>query len=429
MDLAILILMGSFFVLIIMRMPIAFALAMSSIFTALYIGIPVASVAQRMVNGVNKVALLAVPFFIFAGQLMSAGGISKRLVAFSNVMVGRFRGGLAHVNILSSMFFGGISGSSVADTSSIGSILIPVMKQDGYDADFATSVTISSSTQGILIPPSHNMIIYALAAGTNISVGMMFLGGLIPGVVLGLAMMGLTTVIAFKRNYPKGEAISLKNSLIIIKEASLGMLTPIIIVGGVITGVFTATESAAIACVWSFIISFFIYREIPMKEFHPILKRTFKTLIIVLPVIAAANAFGFMLAYLRVPRLASEFLLGLTSNKIVLLLLINFILLVLGMIMDMAPLIMICTPILLPVALGVGMHPVHFGIVMMLNLAIGLITPPVGVTLFVGSSIGKVSIEKVAKANMPFYLLMVAVLMLITYVPQIVMFLPNLLMQ
>lgn len=425
---AVLILLGSFFGLLIVRMPIAFALALSSVFTARYLGIPEAAVFQRMVNGVNKVSLLAVPFFIFSGQLMGAGGISKRLVSLSNIMVGRFRGGLAQVNILTSMFFGGISGSSVADTSSIGAILIPIMKEDGYDDDFATAVTISSSTQGILIPPSHNMIIYALAAGVNISVGMMFLGGLVPGVVLGGAMMIMTWFISVKRKYPKCEATSWKQSLLIIKDAILGLMTPVIIVGGVITGVFTATESAAIACFWAFAVSFFVYKEIPIKEFSPILKRTFKTLIIVLPVIAAANAFGFMLAYLRLPKIASEFLLGLTSNKYIILLLMNLILLVLGMIMDMAPLIMICTPILLPVAMGVGLHPVHFGIVMMLNLAIGLITPPVGVTLFVGSSIGKCSIEKVSKANMPFYILMFAVLMLITYIPCIVMWLPNLIM-
>ena len=369
---AILILLGSFFLMLLIRMPIAFSLALSSVFTALFLDIPVAAVLQRMVNGVNKVSLLAVPFFIFAGQLMGAGGISKRLVDLSNILVGRFRGGLAQVNILTSMFFGGISGSSVADTSSIGAIMIPMMKKDGYDGDFATAVTISSSTQGILIPPSHNMIIYALAAGVNISVGMMFLGGLIPGVVLGVSMMIMTWIMSIKRKYPKGGKIGLKDSLRITKDAILGLLTPVIIVGGVITGIFTATESAAIACFWSFIVTFFIYREIPIREFSPILKRTFKTLIIVLPVIAAANAFGFMLAYLRLPKIASEFLLGLTTNKYLILLIMNLILLVLGMIMDMAPLIMICTPILLPVAMSVGLHPVHFGIVMMLNLAIGL---------------------------------------------------------
>jgi tripartite ATP-independent transporter DctM subunit len=426
---AIAILLGSFFVLILLRMPISFALIMASVLTCLYMGLPVAAVAQRMVNGVNKVALLAVPFFIFAGQIMGAGGISQRLVDFSRVLVGRFRGGLAMVNVLTSMFFGGISGSSVADTSSIGSIMIPIMKRDGYDADYSTSVTIASSTQGILIPPSHNMIIYALAAGVNVSVGMMFLGGLVPGLILGLAVMLLSYVIAVRRNYPKGEAVGFKDSLVIIKDAFLGLLTPLIIVGGVITGVFTATESAAIACVWAYIVTFFIYREIPFREMTEILKKTFKTLIIVLPLIAAANAYGWLLAYLRMPKVASEFLLGLTDNKFVILFIMNCILLVLGCIMDMAPLILIGTPILLPVAMRVGMHPVHFGIMMMLNLAIGLITPPVGVTLFVGSTVGKVPIEKLFRATIPFYLAMVAVLIAITYIPGIVMLAPTWIMK
>jgi len=418
------ILLGSFFLMVIIRTPIALALALSSLFTAMYLGIPLASVAQRMVNGVNKVALLAVPFFIFAGQLMASGGISKRLVDLSRVFVGRLRGGLAMVNVLASMFFGGISGSSVADTSSIGAILIPVMKRDGYEDDYATAVTISSSIQGILIPPSHNMIIYALAAGTNISVAMMFLGGLIPGVALGVSMMVLCYVFAVRRNHPKGKPLSFKQSLRILRGGITGLITPLIIVGGVITGVFTATESAAIACVWAFVISFFVYREIPLAEFFNILKRTFKTLIIVLPVIATANAFGFLLAFLRIPRMASAFLLGVSSNKYVVLLIINLILLALGCIMDMAPLILICAPIMLPVAMGLGIHPVHFGIIMIMNLAIGLLTPPVGVSLFVGSSVGEVPIERLARANLPFYLLTIGVLLLITYIPGLVMWLP-----
>ncbi len=422
------ILLGGFLLLIVIKIPIAIALTMSSVFTAMYLGIPLPAVAQRMVNGVNKVALLAVPFFIFAGQLMAAGGISKRLVDFSRVFVGRLRGGLAMVNVLASMFFGGMSGSSVADTSSIGAMLIPVMKQDGYRADYATSVTISSSIQGIIIPPSHNMIIYALAAGTNISVGMMFLGGVIPGVLLGTMMMIFCYIYAIRRNHPKGEPMGLVQSLRIIRDSITGLLTPVIIVGGVITGIFTATESAAIACVWAFLISFFVYREIPLKDFILILKRTFKTLVIVLPVIAAASAFAFLIAYLRVPRMVTAALLGISSNRYVVMLILNLILLGLGCIMDMAPLILICAPIMLPVAVGIGIHPVHFGIIMIMNLAIGLLTPPVGVTLFVGSTVGEVPIERLARANMPFYLLTIVVLLLITYIPPLVMWLPTLVM-
>lgn len=418
------ILLGGFLLLVLLRTPIAVALALSSVFAAMYMGLPLAAVAQRMVNGVNKVALLAVPFFIFAGQLMASGGISRRLVDFARVFVGRLRGGLAMVNVLASMFFGGMSGSSVADTSSIGAMLIPVMKHDGYRADYATSVTISSSIQGIIIPPSHNVIIYALAAGTNISVGMMFLGGVVPGVTLGVVMMVFCYIYAIKRNHPKGEKLGFKQSLLIVRGAITGLLTPIIIVGGVITGIFTATESAAIACVWAFLVSFAFYREIPLSEFKSILKRTFKTLIVVLPVIAAANAFGFLVAFLRIPRMVTDILLGVSENKYVVLFIINLILLGLGCIMDMAPLILICAPIMLPVAMGLGLHPVHFGIVMIMNLAIGLLTPPVGVTLFVGSSVGDVPMEKLARANMPFYLLTICVLLLITYIPGLVMWLP-----
>ena len=425
----IIILLGGFLLLIILRIPIAISLTLASVFAAIYLGIPLPAVAQRMVNGVNKVALLAVPFFIFAGQLMAAGGISKRLVDFSRVFVGRLRGGLAMVNVMASMFFGGMSGSSVADTSSVGAMLIPVMKQDGYKAEYATSVTISSSIQGIIIPPSHNMIIYALAAGTNISVGMMFLGGLIPGVLLGGSMMVFCYIYAIRHNHPKGEKLGVKRSLRIVRDSITGLLTPVIIVGGVITGVFTATESAAIACVWAFLISFLVYREIPLKDFIVILKRTFKTLIIVLPVIAAANAFGFLIAYLRVPGTVSNALLGISSNKYVVMMIINLLLLGLGCIMDMAPLILICAPIMLPVAMGLGIHPVHFGIIMIMNLSIGLLTPPVGVTLFVGSTVGEVPLEKLARANMPFYLLIIVVLLLITYIPPLVMWLPQTLMQ
>lgn len=423
------ILLGGFLLLIVLGVPIAISLTMASVSAALYLGIPLPAVAQRMVNGVNKVALLAVPFFLFAGQLMAAGGISQRLVDFSRVFVGRMRGGLAMVNVLASMFFGGMSGSSVADTSSIGAMLIPVMKQDGYKAEYATSVTISSSIQGIIIPPSHNMIIYALAAGTNISVGMMFLGGLIPGILLGVMMMLFCYIYALKQGHPRGERLGARKSFFIIRESLSGLLTPVIIVGGVITGIFTATESAAIACVWAFLISFFIYREIPLKEMIVILKRTLKTLIVVLPVIAAASAFGFLIAYLRVPRMVTASLLGISSNKYVVLMILNLILLGLGCIMDMAPLILICAPIMLPVAVGIGIHPVHFGIIMIMNLAIGLLTPPVGVTLFVGSTVGNVPIEKLAKANMPFYLLTIGVLLLVTYFPPLVMWLPMLVMQ
>lgn len=422
------ILLVTFFVLLILRVPITFTLAIASIVTASYLNIPLMAIVQRMVQGVKSFSLLAIPFFILAGEIMSQGGISRRLIDFSNVIIGRVRGGLAQVNVLASMFFGGISGSAVADVSSIGTIMIPVMKQKGYDADYSTAVTVTSACQGIIIPPSHNMIIYSLAAG-GVSVGRLFLGGFIPGVLLGISLMVISYIIAIKRDYPKERKYSLSEALKTTRDAVLGLLTAVIIIGGVISGVFTATESAAIAVVYAFIVTFFVYREIPLKALSGILVNALKTLAMVMSLIAAASAFGYLLAFLQIPAKATQLLLGITTNRVALLLLINALLLILGMIMDMAPLILITTPILYPVVVGaLGMDPVHFGIVMMLNLGIGLATPPVGSAMFVGCAVGKVTIEKATRAMLPFYATMVIVLMIVTFVPEIVMFIPNLIM-
>lgn len=425
--LAIIILVGTLFVLLFLKIPVAFALGLSSMATALYLGIPPMVVAQQMVKGVNSFSLLAIPFFIVAGEIMGEGGISRRLIDFSNVIIGRIRGGLAMVNILASMFFGGISGSSVADTSSIGSILIPMMEKQGYDKDYAVNVTVASSTQGVIIPPSHNVIIYSLAAG-GLSVGRLFLGGILPGIILGLALMVLSYIIAVKRNYPKGERVSLKNALKITAESILGLLTAVIIIVGVTLGYFTATESAAIAAIYAFIITFFVYREIPLSKMGDILNKSLRTLAMVLAIIATSSAFGYMMAYLRIPALVAETLISISDNRYVILFIVNLLLLALGMIMDMAPLILITTPILLPVVTSVGMDPIQFGIVLMLNLGIGLITPPVGSTLFVGCSIAKCRIEDVIKSLLPFYAVMFVVLILLTFVPQFTLFIPNLIM-
>jgi tripartite ATP-independent transporter DctM subunit len=425
---ATLILLGLFVFLMVLRVPITFVLAITSVATAIYLGIPLMAIIQRMVQGVNSFSLLAIPFFILAGEIMSQGGISQRLIQFSNVLVGRTRGGLAQVNVLASMFFGGISGSAVADVSSIGTMLIPMMKKKGYDADFSVGITVTSACQGVIIPPSHNMIIYALAAG-GVSVGRLFLGGMVPGIMLGLALMVISFFISKKRGYPKEEKTSLRESLNIAKDAILGLITAVIIIGGVISGIFTATESAAVACVYSFIITFFVHKEIPLRRFTGILYNSLKTLAMVMSLIAAASAFGWLLAYLRIPALATEALLSLTSNRIILLLLINVLLLALGTIMDMAPLILITTPILYPVVVGgLGMDPVQFGVLLILNLGIGLTTPPVGSALFVGCAIGKVSIEKATKAMMPLYLTMIVVLLMVTFIPEISMLVPNLIM-
>ncbi|MGD1820494.1 MAG: TRAP transporter large permease [Pleomorphochaeta sp.] len=427
LSLASTILIGSFILLLILRMPITFSLFLSSVITALYLHIPLLTIVQRLVSGVNSFSLLAIPFFILAGEMMSRGGISRRLIDFSNAIIGRYRGGLAQVNILASMFFGGISGSAVADVSSIGTMMIPMMNAKGYDEDFSVAVTVTSACQGVIIPPSHNMIIFALAAGGGVSVGKLFLGGLVPGVILGVGLMIVTYIIARKRNYPKERKYTLKETLKVSADAILGMLTMIIIIGGVVTGIFTATESAAVAVVYSFIITFFVYKEIKLTELKEILLASLKTLAMVMSLIAAASSFGYLLAFLRIPQAITNALIGISSNKIVLLLLINIMLLLLGTIMDMAPLIIICTPILYPVVVGaLGMDPVQFGVVMILNLAIGLCTPPVGSALFVGCAIGKISIEKATKSMLPFYSIMIVVLLCITFIPQLTLLIPSL---
>lgn len=421
----ILILFGSFFLMLICRVPIALTLIISSLFTGIYMGIDPAALVQRMVGGLDSFALLAIPFFILAGEIMNEGGISRRLINLANVIIGRIRGGLAMVNVLASTFFGGISGSALADTSSLGSVLIPMMKKQKYDTDYSVAVTISSSTQGVMIPPSHNMIIYSTAAG-GVSVGALFVGGLGPGLILGLAIMILTYMLAVKRNYPKGEPIKREEIPKIVRDGLLGLFTVVIIMGGILSGFFTATESAAIGALYAFIITFFVYREIPISRMGLILERTFRTLAMVLFLIGASSAFGWLLALLKVPALVSDALLTFSPNDAITILVILIILLLLGMVMDMAPLILIATPILLPVATSVGMDPVHFGVVLILALGIGLVTPPVGSVLFVGSAIGRISIEKSAKAMLPFYSVMIIVLLLVAYIPEIALFLPNL---
>ena len=422
------ILIAGFFILMLIRVPIAFALGIATFLCMAFLGLDPMGLALKMADGIDSPTLLAIPFFILAGQLMADGGIAIKLINLANLFVGFIRGGLAMVNVLASMFFGGISGSSVADTASVGSILIPMMKKKGYDTDFAVGVTIMGSTQGIVIPPSHNIIIYALAAGGSVSIGKLFMGGVIPGVMIGLSLMIASYILAVKRGYPSEERVPLRHAARVFFDAFWGLLTAVIIVGSVIFGYATATESAAIAVVYAFAITFFLYRQVGLKQFPAMLTASIKTIAMVMLLIATASAFGFMLSYLGVPDRVAAALKGVTQNRIALLLLINVMLLLLGCIMDMAPLILIVTPVLLPVVTSpaIGMDPVHFGIIMMINLGMGLCTPPVGSTLFVGCAIGKISIEKMAKSLWPFYLAMLAVLLLVTYVPQITMWLPNL---
>ncbi len=421
---ATIILVGTFGIMIALRFPIAYSLGISSIFTVIYLGIPVQMVVQNIVRGINAFSLMAVPFFILAGELMSSGGIADRLIKLANAMFGWMRGGLAIVNIVASLFFGGISGSSAADTASLGPVLIPMMEKQGYDRGFSTAITCSTSVQGMLVPPSHNMVIYAMVAG-SVSIGALFMAGLVPGVLLAAVIMIYAVVIARKRKYPKGEPFSLKQLLVSFGEAIFGLITVLIVVVGVVSGYFTATEAAGLAVVWAFIVTFFIYKEIPLRDFWEILGKALRTTCMVMLIIGTSFAFGWLLGYLRVPEMVASGILSFSQNKVFVLLIVNLILLLFGMFMDMAAIITITTPILLPIAMAVGMDPVHYGIMMILNLGIGVLSPPVGTTLFIGSAVAQIKIEKLARSLVPFYIVMLIALLSITFISEIVMYLPS----
>lgn len=425
--LAIIVLLGSFALMIFMRFPIAYAVGLSSVFCLLAMGNSLNAICRLMVKGISSFPLMAVPFFITMGVLMGKGGISDKLIALANACVGWMRGGLAMVNIVASYFFGGISGSASADTASIGSIMIPMMVDQGYDADFSTAVTITSSCEGLLVPPSHNMVIYATTAG-GISVGSLFLAGYLPGALLALSLMVGSYIISVKRNYPKGEPFHIVNFFKQLWISIWALLAIIIVVVGVVGGAFTATESAAIAVIYSLIVSVFVYKGVDWKGVWKALDECVNTLAIVMILIATSAVFGDCLTKLHVPDLAAQAIVGLTDNKIILILLLNVILLVLGMIMDMAPIILIATPILLPVATQYcGLDPIQFGIMVVLNCGIGLLTPPVGAVLFIGSAVAKRPMEKVVKATLPFYLCMIITLLLVSYWQDVSLIIPKLL--
>ena len=423
---AVFLLIGLFAVMIICHLPVTFAMVIATATTMLYLNIPMMTMVQQMAKSVNSFSLLAIPFFILMGEIMGAGGISDRLLKFANVLVGRFRGGLAFVNVLASMFFGGISGSAVADVSSLGKIEIPMMEDAGYDKDFSICVTVSSACQGLLIPPSHNMVLYAMTAG-GVSVGKLFLAGYAPGILLGVALMALCYIFAIKRNYPKGDPFSIKAFVKQLGTSIWALAAVIIVVFGVVGGVFTATESAAIAVIYSLLVSVFVYKGLDWKGVWHALDECVNTLSIVLILIATSAVFGNCLTMLHVPDLAATAITDLTDNPYIIALLIDLILLVLGMIMDMAPIILIATPILLPIATSIGIDPIQFGIIVVLNCGIGLLTPPVGAVLFIGSAVAKRPMEKVVKATLPFYLCMFVALLLLTFVPDISLAIPKLL--
>ncbi|HGW6096955.1 TPA: TRAP transporter large permease [Citrobacter freundii] len=406
--------------------PVAYAVGISAIIGAWYIDIPLEAVMIQLTSGVNKFSLLAIPFFILAGAIMAEGGIARRLVNFAYIFVGFIRGGLSLVNIVASTFFGAISGSSVADTASIGSVMIPEMDKKGYPRDFAAAVTASGSVQAILTPPSHNSVIYSLATGGTVSIAALFIAGILPGLLLSFSLMVMCVAFAHKRGYPKGERVPFRQALKIFVDTLWGLMTVVIIMGGILSGIFTATESAAIACLWAFFVTMFIYRDYKWSELPKLMFRTVKTVTIVMILIGFAAAFGAVMTYMQLPMRITEAFTSISDNKYVILMCINIMLLLIGTLMDMAPLILILTPVLLPVTNALGIDPVHFGMIMLVNLGIGLITPPVGSVLFVASAVSKQKIEQVVKAMLPFYLVLFLVLMLMTYIPAISLFLPKL---
>jgi len=419
------ILLGSFALLVAVGMPVAYSLGLAALVGALWIDLQIDAVMLQIASGVNKFSLLAIPFFVLAGAIMAEGGMSRRLVAFAGVLVGFIRGGLSLVNILASTFFGAISGSSVADTASIGSVMIPEMVKKGYPRDFATALTVSGSIQATLIPPSHNAVIYSMAAGGSISIAALFMAGVFPGLLLGATLATYCLWIAKKRGFPKGEVIPLRQAFRIVGDAMWGLATMVIILGGILTGVFTATESASIAVVWAFFVTMCIYRDYKWRDLPKLMHRTVKTVAIVMILIGFAASFGYIMTLMQIPMKITQALTAFTSERYLILLLINVLLLLLGTLMDMAALLLILTPILLPVVIAVGVDPVHFGMIMIVNLGMGLITPPVGSVLFVGSAVGKIPIEKVVRALVPFFSLLLIVLAIVTYVPAISLWLPR----
>jgi tripartite ATP-independent transporter DctM subunit len=422
----VLVLLGSFALLSALGVPVAYALGLAALIGALYIDIPLEAVMLRISDGTDDFALLAIPFFVLAGGIMAEGGMAARLILLAKVFVGFIRGGLGLVNILASSLFGCISGSSVADTSAIGSVMIPQMVKQGYPRVFAVNVTICGSVQALLIPPSHNAVIYSIAAGGTVSVAALFLAGVFPGLLFGLCLIGLVLWTARRRGFPKEEAIPLSRVPRIVLDALWGLITIVIIMGGILSGVFTPTESAAVACVYAFLVTFLVYRDYQWRDLPHLVHRVVKTVAMVMMLIGFSVGFGYLMALMQIPARMTEFFLSISDNKYVFLMLVNILLLILGTFMDLAPMLLICTPIFMPVILKLGIDPVHFGMIMILNLGIGLITPPVGPTLFVGCAIGKVTMEQVTKELWPFYGAMCIALLLVTYIPAISLWLPGL---
>ncbi|KZM47575.1 TRAP transporter large permease [Labrenzia sp. OB1] len=420
------ILFGTFVVLLLIGTPVAFCLGAASLATVLYMGLPPVIVFQRLNSGVSVFALMAIPFFIFAGELMVRGDIARRLVALAGAVVGHMRGGLGQVNITASVLFGGISGSAAADATAIGGLMIPQMKEKGYSVQYGVNVTVMSSIIALLLPPSHNMIIYSISAGGRLSIADLFTAGIFPGLLLAVSLMVTAWFVARKAGYPT-EAFPGWSALgALFLNAIPGLLLIAIIFGGVRSGIFTASESSCIAAVYALLVTALAYRTMHWPEFVGATKAAVRTTAMVLLVIGSAASFGWLLAFLKIPAELVAFMKNVSQNPLIILLMINIVLLFLGTFMDMSPLIVITTPIFLPVATAFGVDPVHFGVILVLNLGIGLCTPPVGTVLFVGCAVGKISVWDAVRTIWPFYGAGIFTLLLVTYIPALSLWLPSL---
>lgn len=417
-----------FIIFMIVGMPIAFSLGVSSLLYLMTNGMSLTLVAQKMTVSLDSFVFVALPLFILCGELMNTGGLTRRLVNFSKVLVGRLKGGLAHVNVVVSMLFGGVNGLATADTVAIGSVMIPAMEEEGYTTDFSTAITVASSTIGAIIPPSILMIIYGSV--TNVSIGKLFMGGLIPGVALGLAQMGYVSYLGRSKKHsheiPKGEVLDRATMWKYFKEGLPTVLLPLVIIGGISSGIVTATESAALAVVIAIVLGL-VSKELRLRDLPKIFWRSAKNVGSVMIILSASTIFAYILTQERVPQMVVGMLLNITDNRYVILLILNLFMLFVGTFMDSTPACTILAPILLPILTSLGMDPVHVGVFMCFNLVMGLTTPPVGSCLYLASGISKLSVERISKAMIPFFIINTAVLLLVTYVPASVTFLPGLL--
>jgi len=426
-DLPILVLVVSFIILLLLNVPVAFCMGISTVLAFMVMGdLPAfVAVAHKTATGIDSFALLAIPFFVLSGVLMGHGGIARRLVDFANVLVGRFRGGLSFVNVLTCMLFGAISGSATAAISGVGGFMVPIMNKMGYDRDFNASVTITAATTGLLIPPSNIMIVYSLATGGIVSIAAIFMAGFLPGFLMGLSLIIISGIISVIHNYGKGETVAIKEGILRFLRAVPPLLMVIIVIGGILMGWFTPTEASAVAVLYSFFLAVIVYREVKIKDIPKILLQCGVTTSVVFLLIGTSMAMSWVMASENVPQDISAALLNTTSNKVLLLLMINAILLAVGTFMDMTPAILIFTPIFLPIVEKLGLHPLHFGIIIIMNLCIGLCTPPVGTCLFLGCSVVQTTVTKVMRYILPFFLAMIITLLICTFVPEISMWLPG----